>query len=246
MPQKHCCVKLAFIEPQDLQAQQSRCTHSLTSVSEVSSELDEDPGPRTSDATDPWIFRRPAGPGPGTNAHPGPGTNLALAVDLAFAAAGNALASAADLAFKANFAAAAASATLAFAAAGATSAFAAATLAFAAATLALNAADLAFAAATLAFAADLAFAAAGNALADTKRTLGLLDREGPLRRHGGGSPEDSSELDAGGSCGCGACNLAKNIWYKGSSSIAAARPASSWEFCPSKFFHFKSLTFPSL
>ena len=76
-----------------------------------------------------------------------------------------------------------------------------------------------------------------------KRT-GLLDRAGPLRRHGGAS--SSSELDASGSGGCGDGNLAKNSWYKGSSSIAAARPESSWEFCPSKFFRIKSLTLSSL
>ena len=54
VPQPHHCVKRKFIEPQDLQAQQSRSTHSLAFVSPVSSELDEleaaDPGPGTSDA----------------------------------------------------------------------------------------------------------------------------------------------------------------------------------------------------
>ena len=74
-----------------------------------------------------------------------------------------------------------------------------------------------------------------------KRT-GLLDRAGPLRRHGSSDDVDSELC----SRGRGSCNLAKNSWYKGSSSIAAARPESSWEFCPSKFFRIKSLTLSSL
>jgi hypothetical protein len=72
------------------------------------------------------------------------------------------------------------------------------------------------------------------------KLTGLLDRK-RWDRHGASCEDVDGERVA-----LVSSNLAKNSWYKGSSSIAAARPGSSWELHSSKLFLIKSSTFLSL